>query len=163
MREPIRILWAAPEIEAQQIQATYTQPAGDEEIEAFVEYVGKVKNALIASDELPLRLAAQQMAALCPSLLIPLNTPAPVRTPSEALKTILAFPLAPPHYREDMLICLGFADSATSISDVYTSALRLARGTIRLLQADPTAIPADAAPNIPLYLSDGSLLHYLEQ
>ncbi len=165
VREPIQVLWAAPELTQQQLEASYEQPAGSEETEDFLECAGKVKNAYAAGDELCLRLAAHHLAELCPSLLGPMNTVAPVSTQCEALKTALSFSVAPPHYRADMLICLGFAGRATTITDVYESALRLARGTLALVQPHTAAIKAeeDIAPYLAQYLVDGSLLRYLEQ
>jgi predicted nucleotidyltransferase len=163
VRQPIRVLWAILGMDRQQLEKSYTQPTGSAETEDFLECAGKVKNAYLAGDEPGLRLAAHNLAYLCPSLLISLNAVAPVTNQNEALKAILSFPVAPPHYREDMLVCLGFAGSATSITDVYTSALRLARGVIRLIQSNPAAIAADGTPNIPLYLADGSIQRYLEQ
>lgn len=165
VREPIRVLWAVPEITQQQLEASYTQPAGSEETEDFLECAGKVKNAYVAGDGLCLRLAAHHLAELCPSLLGPMNTVAPVSTQCEALKTALSFTVAPQHYREDMLICLGLVGSATTMRDVYQSAMRLAHGTLALVQAHPDTITADEniAPYLAQYLVDGSLLRYLEQ
>jgi len=71
VRQPIRILWTDPAIDQQDIEASYTQPAGGAEAEDFLEYAGKVKNAYLVGDELCLRLAAQKMAFLCTSLLAP--------------------------------------------------------------------------------------------
>lgn len=163
VRQPIRVLWAAPELTQQQLEASYMQPAASEETEDFLECAGKVKNAYVAGDELSLRLAAHHLAELCPSLLGPMNTAAPVSTQSEALKTILNFSVAPPYYREDMLICLGFAGHATTMTDVYQCALRLARGTLAKVRANPVAIGAGTAPYIAQYIENGSLLRYLEQ
>ncbi|HEY7126620.1 MAG TPA: nucleotidyltransferase domain-containing protein [Ktedonobacterales bacterium] len=163
VREPIRILWSVPELTRQQLEATYIQPAGTEETEDFLEFASKVKNAYLTGDELCLRLAAHNLAELCPSLLGPMNQVEPVSTQCEALKTMLSFSVAPSHYREDMLICLGLSGSATTIADVYKSALRLARGTLALVQANPLAITPETSPYIAQYLEDGSLLQYLEQ
>jgi phosphoribosyl-AMP cyclohydrolase len=129
-----------------------------------LECASKVKNAYLAGDDLCLRLAAQHLAEFCTSLLAPINHVEPVSTQCEALKVILSLPLAPPHYREDMLTCLGLSGAATSIADVHQSALRLARGTLRLVQANPlVAITQATSPYIAEYLADGSLLRYLEQ
>ena len=162
-RQPIRVLWAMPELTQQQLESSYIQPAGSEETEDFLECAGKVKNAYAVGDELSLRLAAHHLAELCPSLLGPMNSVVPVSTQSEALKTILSFSVAPPHYREDMLICLGFAGHATTMQDVYQSTLRLARSTLAMVRADPVAIDTDTAPYIAQYVEYGSLLRYLEQ
>ncbi len=122
-----------------------------------------MKNAYRTGDELSLRLNAQELARTCPSVLDLLNPRPAVSTQYEALKTVLSFQVAPPHYQEDLLICLGLTGGATTIHTLYQSALRLARGVIRLLQAHPAALPADTQPNIPRHLADGSLLRYLEQ
>src|SRR5260370_1640649 len=77
VRQPIRILWANPAIDQQQIDATSTQPAGGAEAEDFLEYASKVKNAYLVGDELCLWLARQKLASVCPSLLGALNEPPP--------------------------------------------------------------------------------------
>ncbi len=163
VRQPIRILWANPAIDQQEIEATYTQPAGGAEAEDFLEYASKVKNAYLVGDELCLRLAAQKLASVCPSLLGPLNELPPASNPCEALRTALGFSIAPSHYREDMLVCFGFSGGATGSRDVYQSALRLAKGVIDLLQASPAGRAIDPTPHIERYLTDGSLQRYLEQ
>ena len=163
VRQPIRILWANPAIDQQEIEATYTQPAGGAEAEDFLEYASKVKNAYLVGDELCLRLAAQKLVSVCPSLLGPLNELPPVSNRCEALRTILGFPIAPAHYREDMLVCFGFSGGATESKDVYQSALRLAKGVMELLQASPAGRAIDPTPHIERYLTDGSLQRYLEQ
>src|SRR5690242_16835427 len=56
VREPIRVLWLAPELTQQQLEATYTQPAGTEAMEDFLEFASKVKNAYLTGDDLCLRL-----------------------------------------------------------------------------------------------------------
>jgi len=65
VRQPIRILWADPAIDQQEIEASYIQPAGRAETEDFLEYANKVKNAYLVGDELCLRLAAQRLASVC--------------------------------------------------------------------------------------------------
>ena len=163
VRQPIRILWTDPAIDQQEIEATYTQPAGRAETEDFLEYASKVKNAYLVGDEVCLRLAAQKLASVCPSLLAPLNELPPVSNPCEALRTVLGFSIAPTHYREDMLVCFGLSSGATKSKDVYQSALRLAKGVMELLQASPAGRAIDPTPYIERYLTDGSLQRYLEQ
>jgi len=114
-------------------------------------------------DELCLRLAAQKLASVCPSLLGPLNELPTVSNPCEALRTVLGFSIAPAHYREDMLVCFGFSGGTTESKDVHQSALRLAKGVMELLQASPAGRAADPTPHIERYLTDGSLQRYLEQ
>lgn len=53
-------------------------------------------NALRGGDGLALRVAAQNLATLCPGVLRPLNEPVRVSTAYEALTTALALTVVPP-------------------------------------------------------------------
>jgi phosphoribosyl-AMP cyclohydrolase len=120
-----------------------------------------VKNAHAAGDELALRLAAQDLARLCPSLLQPLNTVAAVQSRPEALRAALGFAIAPAGYREDMLTCLGLSGLQVSTDQIYERALRLALGAIDLLAAHGSEILDGLEPYLPLYLRDGRLRRYI--
>jgi phosphoribosyl-AMP cyclohydrolase len=153
----VRVLWADDAVRSQLAGVAGTNPAGPIELEDFVECACKVKNAHAAGDELALRLAAQDLARLCPSVLQPINTVPEVRTRPEALRVALDLAVAPAGYREDMLVCLGLTGRQISTDRVRESALHLAVGVVDLLAA------YGGEPQLPLYLRDGRLRRYLEQ
>ncbi|MGC4107786.1 MAG: nucleotidyltransferase domain-containing protein [Thermomicrobiales bacterium] len=95
------------------------------------------RNALLRGDALGIRLAAQGVGRLCPTVLAVVNPgypSEPVTSPRAALDAILAFPVAPDGYLADLLCCLGLTDGATSISEVAAAAERLVSGVIALLE-----------------------------
>ena len=71
--------------------------------------------------------------------------------------------MAPYTYRDDMLLCLGMSGLATSAQDVHDAALRLALGTLTLLQPHCDAIVGHVEPGLPEALTDGRLLRLLTQ
>lgn len=162
-REAARVLWAADEVRWRLADPTLERPPGSVELEDFVSAVCKAKNAQLRSDELALRLAAQELATLCPSVLRPLNPPAAPRSPYEALHAVLALPVAPPGYREDMLLCLGLSGRATDAEAVYAAALRLALGTLALLRPRAEELAGEVEPELPRFLADGTLERFVEQ
>ncbi len=162
-REVARVLWAAEEVQDRLSDSAFGRPAGSMELEDFLECACKVKNARLSGHELALRLAAQDLARLCPSLLGRVNSPKPARHPVEALETALGLPVAPPHYREDMLACLGLSGRAVPESELYERAMRLATGTLDLLRPLADELAGEVEPYLPAYLQDGTLRRYLLQ
>ena len=138
-------------------------PAGEAELEDAVESFAKVRNALRRGDELALRLAAQVLAQLCPSLLRPLNPPVAPAHRHAALLAALAFPVAPPHYREDLLLCLGLSGQGGTMAQVHDAARRLLLGILRLLRDHPEAVRPHLPPDLYGYLLDGTLERYTLQ
>ena len=126
-----------------------------------MECAGKVKNALCLGDSLALRRGARCQAELAPSLLWPLNPPVRAQTPSHALRLALDFPVAPPGYRTDMLICLGIDTVGHTDAEVATASARLARGALGLMRAvGGTTVPE---PDLREALLAGMLERYLSQ
>jgi phosphoribosyl-AMP cyclohydrolase len=137
-------------------------PPGGAELEDFVADFGKVRNASLAGDELGLRLAAQGLASLCPSVLRLLNPEGRAGSRREAFLVALDFPIAPDGYREDMLVCLGLLGRATTPEEVYGAAHRLVRGAVALLRPYADRLAPHLQPYLPRYLADGTLERYLE-
>ena len=161
--EATRLLWADESVRDELDRPALLRPPGDPELEDFVECAGKVRNALQAGDELRLCLAAQDLARLCPSVLLPLNPATVVGTRPGALRAALSFPVSPPGYRDDMLTCLGMSGRATTAREVRDAALRLATGTLELLRPHAERLAPLLQPDLARYLADGTLQRYLEQ
>lgn len=168
--EVAKLLWARDAAIRERLhRPTRTLPASDPELEDFVEGFGKIRNAHLALDKRALRLAAQTMAQLCPTLLRLINPGVTPDTKIAALDMVLAFPIAPAGYHADMLLCLGFSDQASSSDQVFAAAKRLAIGTVELLQSAATASDHDQRfagafeDGLDVALADGTLLAYLNQ
>ncbi len=110
-----------------------------------------------------MRLAVQEIAQLCPALLVPLNEPANSGTGPEALRAALDLAVAPVGYRDDMLLCLGLSGQASTVEEVLAAGERLVLGTIALLQANADTFSPLLPPYLPELLADGTLRRYLEQ
>jgi Nucleotidyltransferase domain len=161
-RGPARVLWAAADL-AEQFSPVIERPAGDPELEDFIEGVAKVANAARAGDELALRLAAHDLVDECVSVVARLSSPHPVATRLEALRAALALPSVPEGYADDVLVCLGFTGRATSAEEVRASVMRLAEGVVQLLASAGRDALDEQSPEFPRYVADGSLLRYVRQ
>jgi phosphoribosyl-AMP cyclohydrolase len=138
-------------------------PAGDPELEDFIEAYAKVRNALARGDELALRLAAQTLATLCPSLLRPINPDVQPTHRHDALMAVLNFPVAPEGYRDDLLLCLGLSGRESTLEDAHDAARRLATGTLSLLRRHADAVEQELPATLYGYLRDGTLERYIHQ
>ncbi|MCW5854043.1 MAG: nucleotidyltransferase domain-containing protein [Anaerolineae bacterium] len=157
-----RLVWATPDVAARLGPTpTKRQPAGDPQVEDFLEYASKVKNALRVGDSLALRWAAHGQARLAPGLLAPLNPPVRAQTAIHALKLALDFPVAPPGYQQAMLVCLGLDNQGHSDTEIAQASLELARGIFRLLREHGGAGIPEA--DLRQALLDGTLEQYLKQ
>jgi predicted nucleotidyltransferase len=139
-REIFRLLWASSAPSSDTLRdllgrPSRVHPPSDPQLEDFIECFAKVRNADRDHDELALRLAAQNLAQLCPTLLRLVNPEVVPDTRLAALRAVLAFPVAPARYRDDLLHCLGLADDATSREAIFEASQRLTAGTLALLQA----------------------------
>lgn len=161
--EAVQLLWVEKTVRARVDRAALRKPRGEMELEDFIESAGKVKSALAAGDELRLRLAAQDLARYCPSLLLPLNPPVIAGTRPEALRLVLDLDIAPANYRNDMLACLGLSGLATNPEEVATRALRLVSEVVELLRLHVNQLPPETEPELIQYLADGTLERYLAQ
>ena len=163
-REVSRLLWLGrPSLRAELERPAHDHPGGEPEIEDFIEELGKARNAYRRGDEIATRLAVQEIAWLCPTLLVPLNE---LRTPDtrpEALKAALSLETAPPGYREDMLTCLGLSGRATTAGEVLDAGERLVMGTLALIEANADTFSPLLPPDFPHLIASGLLRRYLEQ
>jgi len=162
--ETTRLLWVRDDaLRARLDRPARVHPPGEAELEDFVEAWGKVRNALLRDDELALRLAAQTLGSLCPSLLRPLNPPVAPSHRHAALTAALAFRVAPEGYRDDLLRCLGLEGELSTARDVHDAARRLALGTVALLRMHAGAIQPHLPPDLHGALVDGRLERYIRQ
>lgn len=163
-QEATRLLWLGrPSLRAELDRPARIHPGGEPELEDFIEELGKARNARLRSDELALRLAVQEIAQLCPTLLVPLNDAVHPGTRPEALEAALGLAVAPVGYRDDMLLGLGLSGAASTADDVLAAGTRLVMGTIGLLETNADAICPHLAPHLPELLNSGLLRRYLEQ
>lgn len=163
-REATRLLWCGrPSLRAELDRPGRIHPGGEAELEDFIEELGKARNAWLRGDELALRLAVQEIAQLCPSLLGPFNDPVYPGTRPEALRAALDLPVAPAGYRADMLRCLGLDGHASTADEVLAAGERLASGTIDLMEANADRISPLLPPHLFKLLASGLLRRYLEQ
>ncbi|MGI8483025.1 MAG: hypothetical protein ACR2OU_02030, partial [Thermomicrobiales bacterium] len=164
--ELAKLLWAKDDVIRERLRhPSRTLPASDPELEDFVEGFGKVRNAHLAHDGRALRLAAQTMAQLCPTLLRLINPESNPDTKIAALDMILSFPVVPTGYHADMVLCLGFSEQASSSDQVFDAARRLAIGTMELLQsaASDQRFAGAFEEGLDVALANGILLAYLNQ
>ena len=91
------------------------------------------------------------------------SPPVTVDTARSAIHAALNPAVAPQGYRDDMLACLGLNGRATSAQDVHDAALRLALGTIALLERHADAAVGRVEPGLPEALRDGRLTRLLTQ
>lgn len=159
-REPTRVLWAADDAVRERLDHPFRpHPAGEPELEDAVEGLGKMKNAALRDDDLGMRLAARKMGELIPSLLLPLNAVEPVAHPRAAIDALLAFPVAPAGYRDDLLGCLGLAPTALALGAMLAAGERLLLGTLALLREHQDII----VPLVPAGLADALVSGDLER
>ncbi len=162
--ETTLLLWARDEPLRRALDHPAQQhPAGDPELEDFIEAHGKVRNALARGDELALRLAAQTLGTLCPSLLGPINPEVQSTHRHAALMAVLGFPVAPAGYRDDLLLCLGLSGRESTLDDVHGAANRLTTGTLSLLRRHAELLQSALPADLYGYLRDGTLERYIRQ
>lgn len=161
VRESMRLLWAEnPDLRERLDRPWREHPPAEPELEDWFESLGKMRNAACRGDELGLRRAAQDLARYTPTLLRPLNPEVWATSPRSALDLVLAFPVAPAGYRDDLLACLGLAGSAT-VEAIRAAGERLVAGTLDLLGAHFDAIATLLADDLAGYLRDGTIVRYL--
>jgi predicted nucleotidyltransferase len=163
-REVSRLLWLGrPSQQAELNRPHRDHPGGEPELEDFIEELGKARNARRRGDEIAMRLAVQEIAWLCPTLLVPLNEPRTPGTRPEALKAALDLEVVPPGYRDDMLTCLGLSGRATTAGEALAAGERLVMGTIALVEANMDTFSPLLPPDFPHLIASGLLRRYLEQ
>lgn len=162
--ETVRLCWVADDSwRARLERSQLAHPPGEPELDHLVGDLGKVANAWHWGDELGLRLAAQDLARSCPSLLQPLNPHPAVGSRQAALLAALDFAVAPAGYRDDLLVCLGVAGRPTSAEEVHAAACRLATGVVELLESHADRFTPLLPQPLAASLTDGSLRRYVVQ
>ena len=162
-REATRLVWSVDELRVQLDHPYQAHPAGEPELEDTIECLQKARNACERGDEVTMRLHLHDMAALVPSLLVPINPAAVVGTRPEALQAALEFPVAPPGYRENLLACLGFGGEAEATEDILASGEHLVLGILALLQQHADVVCPLLPPELDMLLGTGRIRQYLEQ
>ncbi len=164
--EATRLLWLGrPSLSAELDRPHRGHPAGEPELEDFVEGLGKARNAYRRGDDLTLRLAVQDLAWLCPTLLVHLNLPLSELpgTRTEALRAALELAVVPEGYRDDLLLCLGLTGTPSTPDSLLAACEHLVRGTLDLLESNADTFLPLLPPNLPQQLSGGVLRRYLAQ
>jgi hypothetical protein len=100
----------------------------------LVEYVGKLKNAYRAEDELNLFLAARTIAILCYGIFRPFNPVWKYASEREMYESYLQLQNVPTHYVEDFRVCYGLTMKSRTMDEIYKSAMRLAKETTDFLR-----------------------------
>lgn len=136
---------------------SYVVPAGDPELEDFVEFVGKVRRCAARGDVLGARLFAQGAGLVAPGLIRGPGDNAVVHDRREALDAALSLRHAPEHYRADLSTALGLTDADDAM--VVEAALRLGREVLVFLREHRPDV--DPQPEIARYLVDGTLERHL--
>lgn len=92
-----------------------------------------------------------------------MNPHPPVGSRYAALRTALAFEVAPGGYGEGLPICLGLASKTTTPSEVHAAACRLATGVTELLISEAATYTPLLSSDLAAQLADGSLRQYVDQ
>lgn len=167
--ESARGIWYADETWRRRLDRTeLPRPPGHAELEDLVEDLAKVANARLGGDDLGVRVAAQGVARLLPSVLQYVNPPVRVGTVRAAVTAALELPVHPAGYREDLLACWGLSEPALPVGEVARAALRLVTGTVDLVAAavrsgDCPALEGVLTADELAVLRDGRLRRYLDQ
>lgn len=158
-QETTRLMWAINDETRRRLDRPYkTHPAAEPEVEDTVEALGKIRNAIARGDDIGVFQAAQVLAKLMPTLLIPLNPTVAVSHARQAIDAILAFPNVPAGFSEDWLMCLGTVDNRTALSTA-DAAQRMVRGVLTMLPAEADVVGDDIAR----LLESGVWQRYVEQ
>ncbi|MBQ0903314.1 phosphoribosyl-AMP cyclohydrolase [Micromonospora sp. U21] len=158
---PARLLWADPHWRPRIDLPVLCQPAEPPRLEELIATLGKAAAARAADDRLGVRLAVADLARLCPSVLRPANPSVRVFSRRAAFAAALELPVAPPRYREDMLLCLGLRPGSTG--QLWAGAVRLVAGTLPLIRPYAEEIAEAAGGDLADALVDGRLDRYVAQ
>ncbi|SIN09211.1 phosphoribosyl-AMP cyclohydrolase [Micromonospora cremea] len=158
---PARRLWADPHWRPRIDLPVLCQPAEPPRLEELIATLGKAAAARAADDHLGIRLAVADLARLCPSVLRPANPSVRVISRRAAFAAALELPVAPPRYREDMLLCLGLRPGSTG--QLWAAAVRLVAGTLPLIRPYAEEIADAAGSDLADALTDGRLDRYVAQ
>lgn len=158
---PARLLWADPHWRPRIDLPVLCQPAEPPRLEEMIAALGKAAAARVADDRLGVRLAVADLARLCPSVLRPANPSVRVFSRRAAFAAALELPVAPPNYREDMLLCLGLRPG--SVGQLWAAAVRLVAGTLPLVRPYAEEIAESGGTDLADALVDGRLERYVAQ
>lgn len=158
---PVRLLWADPHWRPRIDLPVLCHPAGEPQLEELIATLGKVAGARDADDHLGVRLAAADLARLCPSVLRLANPTVRVTSRRAAFAAALDLPVAPPHYREDLLLCLGLRPG--SVGQLCAAAARLVTGVLPLVRPYAAEVARAAGGDLADALTDGRLDRYVDQ
>lgn len=162
--ETTHLVWARDAALSRQLDhPARMHPPEEPELEDYIEAWGKIRNAHRRGDDLVMRISAQKLARLCPTLLRPLNPEPKVANRIEAMYAVLAFPVAPEGYRDDLLRCFGLSTAATSMDELLEAARRLTLGTVALLMEHAATIGPLLPDDLAAALGDGRLARYIRQ
>jgi len=161
--EHYRVLWVRPNYEYLFSYGKINHPAPGMEVEDFLEYVSKAKNAWLHRDDIGVRWSAMEAAKYLPGILKPLNPEIAAKNKMDALKLALSLPVTPENYQNDMMICLGLipVDDTRKIMEAL---LRLALGAIKMIKDKALEFSElIGQPYIPEYIYNGTVERYLLQ
>jgi phosphoribosyl-AMP cyclohydrolase len=158
---PVRLLWADSHWRPRIDLPVLCQPAEPPRLEELIATLGKAAAARAVDDHLGVRLAVADLARLCPSVLRPANPSVRVVSRRAAFTAALELPVAPPGYRDDMLLCLGLRPGATA--QLWAAAVRLVAGTLPLVRPYADEIAEAAGADLADALVDGRLDRYVAQ
>lgn len=162
--ETTRLLWTRDDaLRTELDDPARLHPPEYPELEDVVEAWGKVRNARRRGDDLAMRLAAQKMARLCPTLLRPLNPEALPSNRREAMRAVLGFPVAPDGYRDDLPRLFGLSGEAVPMESLNAAARRLTFATVALLREHAATLEGLLEDDLYAYLIDGTLERYIRQ
>lgn len=133
----------------------FSRPAGEPELEDFVEWSAK---GLGAGDSLALRLAARGAGEEAPALLFELNEVRRVDSRAAAVRAACSFHTAPEGWADDLPVLLGL--TASPDDRVREALVRVSRCVLRLLRESGSRV-GDAQPELTTYLHDGTLERHL--
>ncbi len=127
-RQTAQLFWATPEAAAALEGRITLELGAAPQLQDLLESAAKVRNALVRNDALGVRQSAQEVALRVPALVALLTPVAPVHTRREALQAALDLPTPLPHYRDDLLACLGMHERSLPVAELAAAALRLTMG-----------------------------------
>ena len=79
------------------------------------------------------------------------------------MRAVLAFPVAPDGYRDDLLRLFGLTSEAVSMDALHDAARRLTFGTVALLREHAATLEGLLEDDLYAYLTDGTLERYIRQ
>ncbi len=158
---PARLLWAAEGWHDRLDIREVRQPPAAPALEDLVAGLGKLASAHTSGDDTGTRLAAADLARLCPSVLRLANPPVTVACRRQALTVALGLPVAPADYADDMRLCLGLRWGTTA--ELHAAGRRLVTGIVALVRPYAETLVPVCGPDLAVALTDGRLDRYLSQ